>query len=100
MIGGNPVDWFAQYEKNVTHSTPESETYAADMGGRRLAWLVQLLQEMIAEPSLPVPLYIDCSAAIHWCIRLASPKRLMPILGQKELMEKRSEASGTKMRSI
>ena len=58
----------AKRMKIITNSGAESETYAVNEGCKRLAYVTQFMEESTMMPIYPVPVYVDCTAAIHWCI--------------------------------
>ena len=66
-LGGNLIRHICQREKHVTHSAPESETYAVALTSRAVMACRYLIEEMGGPPQGRTRIRVDCNAAIHWC---------------------------------
>ena len=66
-LGGNLIRHICQREKHVTHSAPESETYAIALTSRAVMACRYLIEEMGGPSQDRTRIRVDCNAAIHWC---------------------------------
>jgi hypothetical protein len=64
-LAGGPISWSSKMQPVVGHSTAEVEYMAASLAGRESQWLKRLCHELEVSTGLPMPLYVDNTAALH-----------------------------------
>ncbi|XP_019241002.1 PREDICTED: uncharacterized protein LOC109220992 [Nicotiana attenuata] len=64
-LGGAPISWKSKKQISISLSSAESEYRSMRRVTAEITWLVLLLADLSASPTLPVPLHSDSQAAIH-----------------------------------
>ncbi|XP_019262483.1 PREDICTED: uncharacterized protein LOC109240315 [Nicotiana attenuata] len=64
-LGGAPISWKSKKQISISLSSAESEYRSMRRVTAEITWLVRLLADLSAPPTLPVPLHSDSQAAIH-----------------------------------
>nr|XP_016505378.1 PREDICTED: uncharacterized mitochondrial protein AtMg00810-like [Nicotiana tabacum] len=64
-LGGAPISWKSKKQISVSMSSAEAEYKSMRRVTAEITWLVRLLVDLSASPTLPVPVHSDSQAAIH-----------------------------------
>lgn len=64
-LGGAPISWKSKKQISVSMSSAEAEYRSMRRVTAEITWLVRLLADLSASPTLPVPVHSDSQAAIH-----------------------------------
>nr|XP_016483383.1 PREDICTED: uncharacterized protein LOC107804081 [Nicotiana tabacum] len=64
-LGGAPISWKSKKQISISMSSAEAEYKSMRRVTAEITWLVRLLADLSAPPTLPVPVHSDSQAAIH-----------------------------------
>ncbi|GAA0171263.1 transmembrane signal receptor [Lithospermum erythrorhizon] len=64
-LGDAPISWKSKKQSTVSRSSAKAEYRAMAQASAEVRWLIRLLAELNATPTLPVTLFCDNTSAMH-----------------------------------